>query len=47
MLKRYFKTLKTILLTILITLFTASVFAAPIKSPLDKLFKYFKKELLN
>ena len=34
--------MKKILLTLLITLFSSAVFAAPIKSPLDKLYKYFK-----
>ena len=34
--------MKKIFLTLLITLFTSSLFAAPIESPLDKLFKYFK-----
>jgi len=34
--------MKKILLTLVITSSSSSVFAAPIKSPLDKLFKYFK-----
>ena len=34
---------------VLIAIFTinSSLIAAPIESPLDKLFKYFKMELLN
>ena len=34
--------MKKIFLTLAITFFSSSVFAAPIESPLDKLFKYFK-----